>query len=208
MNERNLREFIAYGSGRVDSRYCMPYLTGPKPATDLYITVMLVRDWQTTGTPGHVARAAMDSEGAEFVEGANREHLRALYSVQWFGAYAGVADQAAKRFRTFAVSQMGILAAENGYSVWDRPDGEPDWRPFTVVTPFPAIRQVDAMLPSWQPVGGALGDDLEERRGIDLEVEYLEDSTEDLGGVDRFRVIKRDDMGETVLDRTFELPDD
>lgn len=161
--ERAIREFVAEGSGLDLDLVRQGNFRGPRPK-EVYATVLLLDDdphGQTT----------IDRQDDEDTGTHSLLHVRARYSVQWYrqGAVA-----AARRFRLWAGSELGLSHAEDG-----------DFR-----LQFPIrLRRLDSIVP----------DQLEERVQTDLVVDYTEKTTQLTGWVDEFELDVRRDGGDVTL---------
>ena len=176
MREDQLRAFIAWGSG-IPRMWVKRRREGrPPPAGQVYATVRLLTDLTRDATPAIIERMRDGTFHAD-----QRVHARATFSIQM---YREGADAAMKRLRAHVVSDLGALVTESG--VYAVPDEEmAAWEPFTVVEPFPMIRELNAVIPRHAGALEETSDQDEERRGIELQVDYLQDTSLELGHIDQ-----------------------
>ena len=173
MREKDIRAYVAYGSG-MDRRWVMPRLDGPPPPSGVYCTVLFVDEQQRELQVSGINREVPDG-----VTRSQREHLRTAFSVQWFreGAHA-----AARRFRAFVMSEPGTWCALTGLGAV-REEEQDGWEAFAVVEPLGQVRQLDSIMPRQLMADELTSDEVEERRGVDLLVDWFHDTSHDVGCV-------------------------
>ena len=171
--QRALRGFVSLGSGLPREAVCPGNDGAPRPG-QAYATLLVVREGQV-GYADAVTRCTDDGDARELII----ELWEARVSLQFFRD--GAHDRA-RQFAAFVDSPLGRLAEER---MGLREPAAPDqpWAPreFTrmALTGVLTYRQIDSIV----------GEEWEERAGIDFEVQYLHQFNQAVGPIEEVPVV-------------------